>query len=388
MQYKENPKTGDRLSRLGFGCMRLPGSFEQSEAQIMRAIAGGVNFFDTAYLYPGSEVKLGKILEKNHCRDTVFIATKMPPHLLRKYEDFDKVLNAELERLRTDRIDYFYFHMLTQLSDWTRICELGAPQWVAEKKAQGKIRSVGFSYHGGKDEFVKLVDAYDWDHCMIQYNYFDENTQAGKTGLMHAAEKGIPVMIMEPLRGGQLASKVPDAAQALFKEANPNRSFAEWGLRWVWNHDAVYTVLSGMNSMEMIEENMRVADSAQAGDLSDAELAMFERAREILWEHTNVPCTGCGYCMPCPSGVDIPLCFASYNDLGLSANKFGPFSFYIMMVGNKNASKCIGCGKCEKHCPQSIAIREELQHVKGKLEPFFYRPVKFVAQRFMRKKAE
>jgi len=198
MNYRVNPKNNDKLSILGFGCMRFTKDEKELEKQIIYAIENGVNYFDTAYIYPNSEVALGRVLAKGY-RDRVKIATKMPPYLIKKYEDFDKIFNAELGRLQTTYIDYYLIHMITDVNIWSRLVSLGVLDWIKEKKEKGQIINIGFSYHGGKDEFIKIVDVFDWEFCMIQYNYLDENKQAGKSGLQYAASKGIPVMIMEPL---------------------------------------------------------------------------------------------------------------------------------------------------------------------------------------------
>jgi predicted aldo/keto reductase-like oxidoreductase len=262
------------------------------------------------------------------------------------------------------------------------VCDLGIQEWIAAKKASGQIRSIGFSYHGGREEFPKIIDAYDWEHAMIQYNYFDEFNQAGKSGLRYAASKGIPVMVMEPLHGGQLVNKLPKDVKALWANPHWNRTPAEWALRWVWNHGEVLTVLSGMGSDDMLAENLRTASDAQAGVLTGEEIAMYEKARAILWEKTSVPCTGCEYCMPCPHGVNIPVCFSSYNDYKLFL-KFHAIGHYIIRAGDNNASKCTGCGKCELHCPQKIPIREKLKVCANEMEGIIYRVAKPVFRAFL-----
>ena len=386
MQYRLNPKNGDQLSQLAFGCMRFQGDFAETEKQIVRAIEQGVNYFDTAYIYPNSEQVLGKVLVKGY-RDRVKIATKMPPYMIKKYEDFDRIFEAQCARLQTNYIDYYLMHMLTDVGVFMRIQALGFDRWLKEKKAQGRIRNIGFSYHGGRSEFPKLVDAYDWDFCMIQFNYLDEHNQAGRSGLAYASSKGLPVMIMEPLRGGRLAQNLPEAVSALFKNADASRSPAEWAFRWIYNFPEVTTVLSGMNSMEMVEENIRVASDALPDSFSEGDLAMFEKVRSILQDTMKIPCTGCNYCMPCPAGVDIPTCFSCYNAIAI-AGKRRAFQDYLMQTSMKKeagaASRCVGCGKCEAHCPQKIEIRKRLKDVTSSLEPFYYRPARALIKRFMR----
>ena len=237
MQYRINPKNGDEISVLAFGCMRFKRDEKETEQQIIKAIEMGVNYFDTAYIYPGSEATLGRILSKGY-RDKVKIATKLPPYLVKKKEDFDKIFHTQLERLKTDYIDYYLIHMLPNLDVWQRMISLGIEEWIEEKKAKGLIRNIGFSYHGGQEEFVKIVDAYPWEFCMLQYNYYDEFNQASKNGLLYAADKGLPIMIMEPLRGGKLVN-LPKEALQVFDESEEKHSPAEWSFRWLWNHPQI-----------------------------------------------------------------------------------------------------------------------------------------------------
>lgn len=387
MLYRANPKNQDQLSTLGFGCMRFPKDEKEVEKQLMHAIESGVNYFDTAYIYPNSEVILGRILAKNGVRNKVKIATKLPPYLVKKYEDLDKLFYTELERLQTGYIDYYLIHMLTDVNTWTRLVNLGILDWINDKKKSGQLVNIGFSYHGGKEEFIKVVDAYDWEFCMIQYNYLDENNQAGKSGLQYAHAKGLPVMIMEPLRGGKLVSNLPKKVYDIFASAKIKRSPAEWAFRWIWNHPEVTLLLSGMNSMEMLEENLRVASSAKAGDFTETETVMFEKVREVLQDTIKVPCTACNYCMPCPFGVDIPTCFSCYNDIPIEG-KMQASVKYIMQTSLKSkpqyASLCTDCGKCEKHCPQKIEIRKELKNVVNQMEKFYFKPALWFAKRFMK----
>ncbi len=386
MNYRINQKNNDKLSILGFGCMRFSKSKEEVEKQIIHAIEKGVNYFDTAYIYPNSEATLGSVLAKGY-RERVKIATKMPPYLIKRYEDFDRIFNIELERLQTDYIDYYLMHMLTDVGIWNRLLNLGILKWIEEKKQKGQIINLGFSYHGGRDEFKKIIDAHEWDFCMMQYNYLDENNQAGKSGLEYAAAKGLPVMVMEPLRGGKLVTNLPKEVYNVFNKAKDRHSPAEWALRWVWNHPEVKVVLSGMNSMEMIDENIRVASQVEVNSFSAEDFKLFEDVRNILNEKIKIPCTGCGYCMPCPQGVDIPTCFSCYNDREIEG-KIKSGINYIMQTSLKakphNASLCSKCGKCEAHCPQNIKIRDELTKVSKAMEGLFYKPVRLIAKRFMK----
>jgi len=384
MQYKINPKNGDKLSILALGAMRLPKDEAERMDLIRRAVDSGVNYIDTAYLYPGSEAALGRALTEGY-RDRVVLADKLPPYLVKKNADIEKIFSKQLERLQTDRIEYYMIHMLPTAAEWQRLCDLGLLDWVAEQKKAGRIKNFGFSYHGGVPAFEQLIDAWDWDFCMIQYNYYDENKQAGKRGLRYATEQGIPVMVMEPLRGGWLANRLPKEAQAVWEAASQKRSPAEWALRWVWNQPQPLTVLSGMSSMEVLEENLRIAAEVQPGALTEEDMARYESVRNIIAEKTQVACTGCNYCMPCPAGVDIPMCFTSLNDQAL-LGKMSAQMNYIIRAYNHNASLCTQCGACEKHCPQQLAVREELKKVKKALEGPTYKPFRFGIKTFMRLK--
>ena len=375
MNYRTD-RYGNPLSILGFGCMRFPQKLgridmEETEKELLAAIHGGVNYFDTAYIYPGSEAALGEILEKNNLRDRVNIATKLPHYLIKSRDGMDKLFAEELRRLRTDHVDYYLMHMLNDTATWERLKGLGIEEWIAEKKASGQVRQIGFSYHGNSEMFCRLVDAYDWDFCQIQYNYMDEHSQAGRKGLLHANAKGLPVIIMEPLRGGRLVSNLPAEAHKIFADHLIQRTPAQWAFRWLWNQPEVTVVLSGMNSMEMVSDNMLTASTVSVGELGAGEEAMLHSVVETINRKMKVGCTGCGYCQPCPKGVDIPGTFAAYNRR-YSDNKFTALKEYAMCTSlRKNptsASNCIGCGKCEKHCPQGIPIREKLKEAQKELE--------------------
>ena len=389
MNYR-NDRYGNPLSILGYGCMRFPKKLgaidmEETEKQILLAVEGGVNYFDTAYIYPGSEAALGQILEKNGLREKVHIATKLPHYLIKSREGMEKLFQEELKRLRTEYVDYYLMHMLTDTATWERLKSLDITDWIEEKKACGQIRQVGFSYHGNSETFCNLVDAYDWDFTQIQYNYMDEHSQAGRRGLHHAAAKGIPVIIMEPLRGGKLVNMLPEQAQKLF--AKTDYTPAQWSFLWLWDQSEVTVVLSGMNSEEMIRQNMETASAASAGELTDADQAMLRQVVAAINAKMKVGCTGCGYCMPCPKGVDIPGTFAAYNRL-YSESKFAGLKEYFMCTtlrtNSAAASNCIGCGKCEKHCPQGISIRQELKNACKALETPVYKAGRKVARWFVK----
>lgn len=381
MQYRYD-RHGEPLSLIGFGCMRFQRGrtkgidMELADQQIMTAIDRGVNYFDTAYVYPGSEEALGEILERHHARKKVNIATKLPHYLIKKPDDMERYFQEELSRLRTDYIDYYLMHMLPDVSTWERLKGLGMVEWLKEKKRQGVIRNVGFSNHGSSNAFCDLLDAYDWDFCQFQYNYIDENTQAGRRGMEHAASKGIPIIIMEPLRGGRLVNLLPEQAVKRFHDANPNRTPAEWGLRWLWNQPDITVVLSGMNTVEMVEENCRIASEVQAGELTEDDFQVYADVIAAINHTIKVGCTGCGYCMPCPRGVDIPGCFRTYNER-YSEGFYTGMKEYFMCTTLRGkpayASLCVQCGRCESHCPQHIHIRDELKNVRRVMEnPIFH----------------
>ena len=383
MNYRKD-KYGNPVSILGFGCMRFPRKqgkidFQETERQILESIRLGVNYFDTAYIYPGSEATLGEILEKNGIRARVKIATKLPHYLIRNMQAMEKLFQEQLKRLKTDYVDYYLMHMLCDVPTWNRMKELGIEQWLEEKRRSGAIRQVGFSYHGNSETFCDLVDAYDWDFCQIQYNYMDENTQAGRRGLLHAAEKGLPVVIMEPLRGGKLVNNLPEDALKMFEKHPKGYTPAQWAFRWLWDQKEVTCVLSGMNSMEMLHENVDTASSIAVGELTDADQQMLKAVEKAINAKLKVPCTGCGYCMPCPKSVDIPGTFAAYNRR-YTEGKISGFREYMMCTlirkDHTSASNCIGCGKCEKHCPQGIQIRKELENAKKEMEGPLYRLMK------------
>lgn len=393
MQYRKNKK-GEDISLLGYGCMRFTKKgnaidLEKAEKELMLAYKEGVNYFDTAYVYPGSEVALGEILSRNNIREKVSIATKLPQYLVRSRQAVDKYFDEELKRLKTTYIDYYLMHMLTDISSWTKLVDLGIEEWIANKKKDGSIKNIGFSFHGDTEMFLKILDAYDWDFCQIQYNYMDENIQAGKKGLLAAAEKGIPVIIMEPLRGGKLVNMLPEKAKKLIADNPKKFTAAEWALRWLWNQPQVTCVLSGMNSEEMVNENIRIASTVQVGEFTEDDFKMISEIKDEINKKTKVGCTGCAYCMPCPKGVDIPGTFHCYNEMYTEKKATARFE-YAQTVGLRKtpgfASQCIECGKCEQHCPQHIEIRKELKNADKALRPLPYKIVLAIAQKFIHRK--
>ncbi len=381
------------LSILGFGCMRFPKKgngvdMEETERELAYAIEHGINYFDTAYIYKGNEKVLGSLVAKNHWREQIKIATKIPHYMIKSMEGLDKLFQEQLNRLQTDYVDNYLMHMLPDVYIWSKLIRMGILDWIQEKKSSGQIRNIGFSYHGNTQHFVELLDAYDWDFCQVQYNYMDEFSQAGRAGVEHAEEKGIPVIIMEPLRGGRLVNDLPVKAVEAFQKAEPKRSPAEWGLRWLWNQSGVSVILSGMNSMDMVKENIRIAQNVRVGELTEEDGKLYDRVKHAINEKIKVPCTGCGYCQPCPAGVDIPGAFRCYN-ARYTDSFFTGMREYMMCTTFRaeqtNASLCKKCGKCEHHCPQNIHIRQELDQVVKHMENPIYKVIAFFARGMFKK---
>ena len=324
MQYRKIQKTGDEISTLGFGAMRLPlknGRIDRDKASklIYHAIDNGVNFIDTAYLYGDSETFLGEVL-KGEYGDKVKICTKLPAINVRKYEDMEKFLDEQLKRLQRDCIDYYLIHGV-DLKAMNRLLKRDLLKFINNAKREGKIKHIGFSYHGPKEEFSIVIDGYDWDVVMVQYNYFDENVQASMEGIEYAASKGLGILVMEPLKGGILAGKMPKDAEEIFKKANPNKTNAEWAMQWVLNNRNVTCVLSGMNTFEQLDENLNVADNTTPFSMTFEEMETVELVKRVMRNSLRINCSTCGYCMPCPQGVNIPECMKIYNEKYLFNHK-------------------------------------------------------------------
>lgn len=346
---------------------------EKAIKMVRHAIDEGVNYVDTAYPYHGngmgngggeSEPFVARALKDGY-REKVNIATKLPSWLIKTREDMDKYLNEQLERLETDKIDFYLVHALNKGS-WENLKKLGIDEFLDSAIKDGRIRYAGFSFHDKLEVFKDIVDYYDWSFCQIQYNYLDENFQAGTEGLQYAANKGLGVVIMEPLRGGKIVKNLPETVMNAFDEAEIKRSPAEWALRWVWNHPEVSVVLSGMNIMDNVTENIKTASEAAPNSLTEKELGIMNNVKKVFKERIKVNCTGCEYCMPCPAGVNIPKNFTYYNEYSLFVTPETEKELknrYSSVESNERADKCVECGKCEGHCPQSIKIRQELKNV-------------------------
>lgn len=365
MQYRKFGNLDWKVSALGFGCMRLPtidgkaGNIDQAKTteMIHRAIEAGVNYFDTAYVYHDqkSETALGKALEGGY-RDRIRIATKSPIWLISDADDFDKKLDEELQRLQTGAIDFYLLHSLNRAS-WDKIKRLGLLRRAEAAKADGRIRCLGFSFHDNLSIFKQIIDEYDaWDFCQIQYNYMDIDFQAGTEGLKYAASKGLAVVVMESLRGGKLAADLP-GARPIWESAKQKRKPADWALQWLWNQSEVSVALSGMSTLEQVEENIASANASGIGSLNADELALIDKVREALKSLSPIPCTRCEYCMPCPNGVNIPLNFDTYNQIAVYNNiESSRFTYKTFVAEAQRASNCIQCDECLSKCPQQIPI--------------------------------
>lgn len=359
---------GEQVSQLGFGMMRLPtegGQIDQPtvDRMVRSAIDQGLNYLDTAYVYHGglSEASTAQAVA-GPWRDKVFLADKCPVWLVEKPEDFPRLLDEQLKRLNTDRIDYYLLHALNQ-GTWDRCLQHGAIEFCEKAKAAGKIRHFGFSFHDETPVFLPILKHYPWEFCQVQYNYLDRQYQACESGLEAAYAQGTSVIVMEPLRGGNLAGNVPPAVQEIWERAPVKRTPAEWALRWVWNHPGVGIALSGMGTQAQVDENLAIASSAKPGSLTSEELALIDEVEKTYRSLIQVGCTSCRYCMPCPHGVDIPRNFGQYNEHFMFNQSEASKGGYQWIPAAERADRCTSCGVCVELCPQQIAIPEVMARV-------------------------
>lgn len=374
MLYREFGKTKEKVSALGFGIMRMPTidgkddqiDYELSTKMVRTAIDGGLNYIDTAYPYHGeaSEPFVAHVLKDGY-REKVKLATKLPSWLIKTREDMDTYLNEQLKNLQTDYIDFYLIHALNK-DFWANLTNLGLFEFMDQVKKDGRVKHIGFSYHDELPLYKEIVDAYDWDFTQVQINYVDTEYQQGLEGLEYAAAKGLGMVVMEPLRGGKLVHSVPTEIQELFDQAPEKRSSVDWAMRWLLDRADVHVILSGMSTMEHVEENMRIMSESGVGCMSEEEHQIMAKARDMFNSRIQVDCTACGYCMPCPHGVQIPRNFTLYNEYHLfdaENHKNWQKREYNNMSDEAKASGCIECGLCETHCPQNIAIIEDLKKV-------------------------
>ncbi len=376
MQYRKFGKMNVNISALGFGCMRFPivnekytDIDEKDAIKLLRhAIDNGVNYIDTAYPYHGgnSELVVAKALKDGY-RERVYLADKLPVWLVNSYEDFDKYLEEQLKKLDTDHIDMYLLHALDK-SRFEKIKALKVFDFVDAALKSGKIKHIGFSFHDDIKTFKEIVDAYDWDFCQIQYNVLDINEQAGLEGLEYASSKGLAVIIMEPLKGGRLTKALPDEVERVYAEYSKKRSPADWCLSWVWNHPQVSLLLSGMGTIEQLEENLKIAEKALPNAMSTEELEIIDKVREEYHKLLPIGCTKCEYCMPCTAGINIPETFELYNNITLYKELDASKRRYNSIALEKRASACVGCSKCEEQCPQHLPIMKWMRTVHSTLK--------------------
>ncbi|MCP4310782.1 MAG: aldo/keto reductase [Bacteroidetes bacterium] len=377
MIYREFGNTGLQVSALGFGCMRFPLigkdntmiDEEQATEMIRLAIEKGVNYFDTAYPYhaenfskPGkSETFLAKALQNGY-REKVYLATKLPCWLVESREDMDRILDEQLERLDTEYIDFYLLHALNR-SSWAKMIKNGVLDFLGNALSNGKIRYAGFSFHDEVDLFKEIVDAYNWSFCQIMYNYFDEDFQAGREGLTYASRRGLAILAMEPLRGGALVNGLPGEARKVLHETDPGKSAVEWAFQWLWSQPEVTVVLSGMSSLDQLKENLDLAKRASGASWTERESEAILQVKRVISNLQRVNCTDCGYCIPCPEGVNIPRNFSLINDHHMLNDPAARNRYYALLGEKERAASCVECGECLEKCPQQIAIPDELQHV-------------------------
>jgi len=371
MEYRTFSKFEKPVSLFGIGCMRLPVINRDNETvinedeaikMIRYGIDHGVNYIDTAYGYHNgqSEIVVGKALADGY-REKVFLATKLPVWLVKEYSDFERLLNEQLQKLNTDHIDFYLLHALNK-ERWEFVKKLNVFDFFEKARASGKIKYICFSFHDDYDAFRDIIDGYDWDMCQIQLNILDMHEQATVEGLKYAGSKGIPVVIMEPLKGGRLATSVTPEIEAIWNKASVKRSPVEWAFRWLYNFPEIAVILSGVSNMQQLQDNLRIFSDAKANSMTEEELALVEEVRNVYLSKTKVPCTSCEYCMPCPQGVSIPRIFNIVNTASMFNELEGARNNYRGLIEKQNdAAQCVECGQCEASCPQKIQIIEKLK---------------------------
>ena len=373
MKYSTFEKLGVAPSLLGFGCMRFPltpdGKIDEPEAEKMldAAISAGVTYIDTAYPYHNgdSEPFVGRVLKKYNRKD-FFLATKLPVWKLEKKEDTAQIFNEQLKRLDVDYVDFYLLHCLDK-NAWKKVQDLEIIPYLEEMRKEGKIRFLGFSFHDDYEVFEEILTSRPWDFCQIQYNYVDTDIQAGDRGYALAEKLGVPMVIMEPIKGGSL-SNLPEEVCAPFKAARPDESISSWALRWVASKPNVHVVLSGMSTMEQVQDNLKTFGDFEP--LSEKEQEMVKEVAASIKARTKNGCTGCAYCMPCPHGVNIPRNFRIWNDYSMYGNdQITKSAYFVNLPESERADKCKACGKCEQLCPQSLSIRENLKQLAKDLSP-------------------
>ncbi|MBP7176162.1 MAG: aldo/keto reductase [Thermoclostridium sp.] len=372
MEYRLFNKIGKPVSLFGIGCMRLPtikaegkNVIDESEAvrMIRYGIDHGVNYIDTAYPYHdgASELLVAKALKDGY-REKVFLATKSPVWLVNEYSDLERLLDEQLRKLETDCIDFYLLHAIDK-DRWNKLKAINTMDFMEKAKKQGKIKYICFSFHDNAEAFREIIDGYDWDMCQIQMNIMDMHEQATVEGLKYAGSKNIPVVIMEPLKGGNLANSVNDDIRAIWNQSEVNRTPVEWAFRWLYNFPQVMTILSGVSTMEQLQDNLRIFAEAKADTMDENELSLVDQVREVYHKKTVIPCTSCEYCLPCPQGVYIPGVFGLVNEAAMYDDENGPRSHYrnFIISENADASQCVECGQCEAACPQQIPIITKLK---------------------------
>lgn len=364
--------TSAKPSRLGFGAMRLPCidknpaniDYEKATEMIRYAIDNGVNYIDTAYVYHSekSEEFLGYALSDGY-RDKVYLATKSPVWKALKFEDYEIFLDTQLKRLKTDHLDMYLTHALDK-ERWVQLKKLDAFKFLDSMKKSGKIKYAGFSFHDELNAFKEIVDGYDWDFCQVQHNYIDRKYQAGTEGIDYAYEKGLGIVVMEPIKGGKLSKTPPDDIKNIWGSLLEDNTYSDLALRWVWNNPKVSVVLSGMNTLDQVKANISAMKKFGINNLNEEQKKIYERVREKFLEYTKVNCSACGYCMPCPQGVNIPGIFEIYNESIMFNNKEASINLYNLFYKDSGADKCVACGACEAQCPQNIQIIDTLREVR------------------------